>query len=353
LYLSCQTRSIKVKKKTIILIHALYWFYIINQSLFPMYIGKLDEANVVGSQYFKDILITLILNALSFYSIYFTFPRIVAIKNKIMVVLLSLALILVLLGARLLIDWYFWKFFGNNPEKEMVFQWAWVWNELRLVIITGIYAVLISYMIKAIETRKLRDELINQRQAGELALLKSQVNPHFLFNTLNNIYSLVYHKSDEAPEAVMKFSSIMRYVLYDSKEEKVLLEKEIEYLKSYIELQKLRIKEPDFVSLEVEGNTDGIFIAPMLLIPFVENAFKHASRDYLPGISIFLYSDKQQILFEVSNFKQKEVQTVEKPFSGIRLSNIRRRLELIYPGRHVLEIITENDQYKIKLLIQL
>jgi two-component system, LytTR family, sensor kinase len=341
-----------VKKKNIILIHALYWFYIINQSLFPMYIGKLQEANAVGSQYFKDVCITLLLNAMSFYVIYFTFPRIVAIKNKIVVIMFSLALILVLMITRLPIDWYFWKFFGNLPEKEMVFQWAWAWNELRLVIITGIYAVLISFMIKAIETRKLRDELINQRQAGELALLKSQVNPHFLFNTLNNIYSLVYHKSDEAPEAVMKFSSIMRYVLYDSTAEKILLDKEIDYLKSYIELQKLRIKEPDFVSLNVECTTEGSFIAPMLLIPFVENAFKHASKEYHPGIIILLYSDKNQIRFEVSNFLQKEMQAIEKPFGGIGLSNIRRRLELIYPGRHTLEIKTENDQYKIKLFIQ-
>jgi two-component system, LytTR family, sensor kinase len=317
-----------------------------------MYIGKLDDANVISSQYFKDILITLFLNALSFYTIYFTFPGIVAVKNKILVGLLSLAMILLIMGIRLPIDWYFWKVFGNLPEKEMAFQWAWVWNELRLVIVTGIYAVLISFLIKAIESRKLKDELINQRQAGELALLKSQVNPHFLFNTLNNIYSLVYHKSDEAPNAVMKFSSIMRYVLYDSKEEKVLLEKEIEYLKSYIELQKLRIKEPDFVLLEVEGNFEDTFIAPMLMIPFVENAFKHAGRENLPGITIYLHGDKQQIRFEVSNFKQKEMQTVEKPFSGIGLSNIRRRLELIYPERHLLEIKTENDQYKVKLIIQ-
>jgi LytS/YehU family sensor histidine kinase len=104
--------------------------------------------------------------------------------------------------------------------------------------------------------------------------------------------------------------------------------------------------------LEVEGNFEGTFIAPMLLIPFVENAFKHAGRENLPGITIYLHGDKQQIRFEVSNFKQKEIQTVEKPFSGIGLSNIRRRLELIYAERHLLEIKTENDQYKVKLIIQ-
>jgi two-component system, LytTR family, sensor kinase len=341
-----------VKKKTNILIHSLYWFYIVNQSLFPMYIGKLDKVNSADIQYFKDIFITLFLNVLVFYVIYFSFSRIAALKNKFRVVLISLALILLLMAIRLPIDWYFWKFFGNLPEKEMVFQWTWVWNELRLVIVTGIYAVLISYMIKAIETRKLRDELINQKQAGELALLKSQINPHFLFNTLNNIYSLVYHKSEDAPEAVMKFSSIMRYVLYDSTAEKISLEKEIEYLMSYIELQKLRVKDQDFVSVKVEGSAEGIFIAPLLLIPFVENAFRHAAKDVHPGITILLNSDKSMIHFEVSNYLEEEIQTSGNSFSGIGLTNIRRRLGLIYPGKHTLEIKKEDKQYKIKLLIQ-
>jgi len=318
-----------------------------------MYIGKLDESNIAYSEYFKDILISIFLNVISFYTVYFLFPRIITLKNKAAVVGLSLVTLFVLIGMRLSIDWYFWKFFGNLTEKEAMFQWAWVWNELRMVIITGTYAVLINFFIKAIETRKLRDEMINQKQAGELALLKSQVNPHFLFNTLNNIYSLVYRKSDEAPEAVMKFSSIMRYVLYDSTAENVLLEKEIEYLNSYIELQKLRVREPDFVSLKLEGSTEGIFIAPMLLIPFVENAFKHAGKENIPAISIELYSGPRQVSFKVSNYKLKDEQVIEKPFSGIGIDNIRRRLELIYPGKHDLQITEEMDKFIVKLLIQL
>jgi two-component system, LytTR family, sensor kinase len=317
-----------------------------------MYIGKLEKANISGNQFFKDIFISLFLNVLSFYTIYFIFPKVAAIKNKMLIFLLSVALVLVIIGIRLPVDWYFWKLFGNLPEKELLFQWAWVWNELRMVIITGIYAVLISFFIKAIETQKLRDELNHERQAGELALLKSQVNPHFLFNTLNNIYSLVYHKSAEAPEAVMKFSSIMRYVLYESKAEKVLLEKEIEYLNSYIELQKLRIKEPEFVTFKTEGIISDILIAPMLLIPFVENAFKHADRENQKGISILLSVVDRQIQYEVTNYKAKDAQNSDKTFGGIGLTNIRRRLELIYPGRHLLEISEENNQYKVKLLIQ-
>jgi sensor histidine kinase YesM len=341
-----------VKKKTVILIHALYWFYIINQTLFPMYVGKLESANLAESQFLKEIFISLFLNAFSFYAIYLVFPRLVSFRNKILMFLSVIGLIAVITLIRIPVGWWFWKIFGNLPGKEMTFQWSWVWNELRLVIITGIYSVLIHYFIKAIETQKLRDELIHQRQAGELALLKSQVNPHFLFNTLNNIYSLVYHKSEEAPEAVMKFSSIMRYVLHDSTAEKVLLEKEIEYLTNYIELQKLRVRDPGFVSFSVEGDPANTSLAPMLLIPFVENAFKHADRDHHPGISILLRCEQRGIWFEVSNYRQKEVQKVEKPFSGIGLDNLRRRLELIYPGKHILTISKDDDQFTVKLKIQ-
>ena len=220
-----------------------------------------------------------------------------------------------------------------------------------MVIIIGIYAVLIHFMINWFESQKLRDELINQQQAGELALLRSQVNPHFLFNTLNNIYSLVYRKSDDAPAAVMKLSSIMRYMLYDSAAEKVPLEKEIEYLKSFIELQNLRVKYPDFVSLNIEGDTSGRFIAPMLLISFVENAFKHGSKNHQPGINIQLSVLNEQIKFEVLNYLKKTEPVNDEPPTGKGLANIRRRLELIYPDKHKLLISKEEDTFRINLEI--
>jgi sensor histidine kinase YesM len=149
----------------------------------------------------------------------------------------------------------------------------------------------------------------------------------------------------------MKFASIMRYVLSDANAENVHLEQEIEYIRSYIELQKLRVKEPGFVSLEIEGSTDAI-IAPMLLIPFVENAFKHGSRNHQPGIIIHLYADNHLIRFEVSNYLRKHPQIAEKHSGGIGLSNIRRRLELIYPDRHKLTIKEEEDQFKVILIIK-
>jgi len=340
-----------MKKKYKILIHVVYWIYIINQGLFPFYINKLDAAYLANFRYLKDVFSSTLLNIISFYAIYFSFPYLFRYKFKPLSIIAVLVLIIAILGIRLPLDWAFWKYIGKLPEKELIIQSDWVWNELRLVIITGTYAVLIRFMIDWFDSQKLKDELINQRQSSELALLRSQVNPHFLFNTLNNIYSLVYKKSDEAPAAIMKLSSIMRYMMYDAAGESVQLEKEIDYLKSFIELQTLRINQIDFVELKIEGNTDHRTIAPMLLIPFVENAFKHGGKTHTPGIIIHLNVEPDQIRFEITNYLKRNLLVQKDKLGGIGLQNTKRRLELLYPGKHNLSIIEENDQFIVKLLI--
>ncbi len=299
-----------MKRKNIILIHFLFWFYIINQGLFPLYIGKLDENLMTDYNYLKEVCISAVLNMITFYTIYWLLPRLLKFKSKLSAILAGLMLIVLNTAFRAPAEFYMWKIFDTEPGKEMIFKTIYMWNNLRMVIVIGIYAILIRFMINWFESQKLRDELINQQQASELALMRSQINPHFLFNTLNNIYSLVYRKSEEAPEAVMKLSSIMRYMLHDSASQKVPLEKEIEYLKSFIELQNLRIKQPDFVSLKLDGNIAGRNIAPMLLISFVENAFKHGSKEPRPGILIHLsvINGKikwiRSIFWGVSRFRQ-------------------------------------------------
>lgn len=341
-----------MKRQNIIIIHLLFWFYIINQGLFPLYIGQLDEKLQVNNKYVIEVCISTILNIFTFYPIYLLFPLLLKFKSKVKAILTGLTMVALITAIRVPAEYYIWKIYIGEPEKEMLFKTAYMWNNLRLVIIIGIYAILIGFMINWFESQKLRDELINQQQASELALMRSQVNPHFLFNTLNNIYSLVYRKSDEAPEAVMKLSSIMRYMLYDSAAQMVPLEKEIEYLKSFIELQILRIKQPDFVLLQIEGDTEGRSIAPMLLISFVENAFKHSSKNHRPGIVIHLSVLKDQLIFEVVNFLKKETPASDEIASGMSLDMIRRRLELIYPDKHKLSIIEDSEKFRIKLLIE-
>ncbi|MCX6287840.1 MAG: histidine kinase [Bacteroidetes bacterium] len=336
-----------MKLKYKILIHVVFWLYIFNQAAFPYFLNK-EVPYLV-----PDLIIHMLTGMLSFYVFYFSFKYLFLLKNKFFGVLIGLALAGIILACRIGMEYPFWKYIVNYNMVKMPISKEWIFNDIRLIIIFFIYSLLIRLAINWYENQKLQADFINQKQISELALLRSQVNPHFFFNTLNNIYSLVYQKSDDAPEAVMKLSSIMRYMLYDATSDKVLLEKEIEYLKSFIELEKLRLRNKDYVSLKINGSAEGLTIAPMLLIPFVENAFKHASRTVpSPGIMVSLDIDPLKIIFEVKNFIRKNQQAPKDLQGGIGLSNIRRRLELLYPQKCSLDIKTGEDVFRIKLIIR-
>ena len=217
------------------------------------------------------------------------------------------------------------------------------------VLYTGL-AYMSKFTIRWVKDKQKQADLINQNQTSELALLRSQINPHFLFNTLNNIYSLVLKKSEKAPEAMMKLSEIMRYMLYETNSDKVPLEKEIIYLESYIELLELRIKQKNFIDFKVVGDPVGQKIAPMLLVPFVENAFKHCDKKVeSPGIKTKIEIRNSSILFEVSNYIRKDSGEEITTIGGIGLNNIHRRLELLYPGKHKLEIKEIDNKFNVKL----
>ena len=337
-----------MKLKYKIIIHVVFWLYIFNQAAFPYFVSSKAIPDLV-----PDLVIHMLTGMVSFYGFYVSYKYLFRLKHKVFSVLIGFAIAAVILGVRLGMEYPFWKYIVHYDMTKIPMTREWVFNDIRLVIIFFIYSFLIRLAINWFENQKLQADFNNQKQISELALLRSQVNPHFFFNTLNNIYSLVYQKSDDAPEAVMKLSSIMRYMLYDATTDKVLLEKEIEYLKSFIELEKLRLRNKEFVSLEIKGSSEGYTIAPMLLIPFVENAFKHASRTVpAPGIIVSLEINSRDIIFQVKNYIRKNQNAPKDQQGGIGLSNIRRRLELLYPQKHSLEIITMEDVFIIKLIIQ-
>ena len=198
-----------------------------------------------------------------------------------------------------------------------------------------------------------KKEMEAEKLASELAFLKSQVNPHFLFNTLNNICSLARKKSDETENAIIKLSQIMRYMLQDSNDEKVSLEKEVEYLQNYIELQRMRLPETVKIDFSIEGCPEVGSIEPLLLIPFVENAFKHGvSYQERSEILIFLNSTEKHLTFTVDNHITKPTDNNVEQGSGIGLKNVIRRLELLYPGKHDLRITDTGTQYRVELKIQ-
>lgn len=229
------------------------------------------------------------------------------------------------------------------------------WEYYIGTVVTGMFFVFLSTAVKFsvdwFVNEKIRKNLENEKLTAELAFLKSQINPHFLFNSLNNIYSLAYQRSDKTPAAILKLSEIMRYMLQESNESQVELNKEIRYLENYIELQKLRFRNDDFVRISIEGTDRDQTIVPLILIPFVENAFKHGLvTDSGCPIEISIRIEKGRLAFSVVN--QKSGQNKDRT-SGIGLSNVRRRLELLYHNRYTLEINNSKDCYQCKLVLEL
>lgn len=198
---------------------------------------------------------------------------------------------------------------------------------------------------KADERRK---ESENARLNAELLQLKSQLNPHFLFNTLNGIYTLTLAKNEAAPDAVMKLSHLLRYVMAEANADMVPLEHDLEHLRHFIDLHQMRLTAQTPVHFNVEGNPAGQFIAPLLLLPFVENAFKFGSsaRELSP-IDIAVKITAQQLFFSCRNHIRNQVDDS----TGIGISNTRRRLELLYPGHYQLDISTQKEVFLVQLSI--
>jgi LytS/YehU family sensor histidine kinase len=192
-----------------------------------------------------------------------------------------------------------------------------------------------------------------EKMLSELAMLKSQINPHVLFNNLNSIYSLSIRKSEETPKAIVMLSELMRYVLYDSSAEQISLDKEVEHLQNYIDLQKIRLKNNRQVTFVTEGELESKKIEPMLLEPFVENAFKHGDIFRKEGnICIRLKAAGKDLHFLVQNTVSLNGHVKDK-HSGIGLKNIEKRLELLYPDRHQLNIEQNDDCFKVDLKLRL
>jgi len=213
-------------------------------------------------------------------------------------------------------------------------------------------ALFVSLVENWFLSQQFRQEAEREKLESELKMLKFQVNPHFLFNTLNNIHTLVYKKSDKAPEAVLKLSSLMRYMLYETEGDRVSLKRELEYLHNFVELQKLRLTDNQRVSMKIEGNPDGYEIAPLLLIPFIENAFKHGtSTSKSATIEIAFHISNGELIFNCTNDLQPN--SVSKSGSGIGLANVKKRLDLIYSGRYRLNIDTNNEKYSLTLSLSL
>ena len=201
-------------------------------------------------------------------------------------------------------------------------------------------------------------ELETQTMQSELRFLKSQINPHFLFNTLNNLYALTLKKDEKAPEIVVKLSEMMRYMLYECNEKRVPLRKEINYLRNYLDLEKLRQNDRVTINFAVEGRVGSQEIAPLLFIPFLENSFKHGLNHTIKEghVNIFLQVEPERVHFFIENSKAPAMPRplqAGKRSGGIGLVNVRRRLDILYPERYTLTIDDQPSAYGVSLEVAL
>lgn len=203
------------------------------------------------------------------------------------------------------------------------------------------------------EARK--KEIENEKLTAELTFLKAQINPHFLFNTLNNLYYLAYSKSENTTEVIAKLSQMMRYMIYESNHSRVLLSREIEYMQNYISLERLRLNNQIPIKFEVDGKVEDVWITPLIFITFLENAFKHGVTNNNPNawVNVSIRLENKTCIYRVENSKIMNAQTDNGGKSGIGLQNVKRRLELSYPGSYQLEVDDKPDRYAVELNLTL
>lgn len=210
---------------------------------------------------------------------------------------------------------------------------------------------IIKFSVDWFSNERIQSSLESEKKDMELQFLKSQLNPHFLFNSLNNIYSLAYQKSEKTADAILKLSEIMRYMIYESNDSWVDLSKEVEYVTSFVELQKLRFKDGASIVITINGEIDGQKIVPLILISFVENAFKHGvANDPTDPIKINIIANQKILHFSVSN---KKSTTNKDAMGGVGLNNVERRLQLLYPDRYKLNIVNSATHYTTELMLDL
>ena len=239
------------------------------------------------------------------------------------------------------------------PEAEGV-QKAFTFNHIVAVVLGEIYVIALASAIKFtidwIAEKRKNDALKKAKLRSELNFLKTQIQPHFFFNTLNNLYALSIKKSDNAPEMILKLSEIMQYVLYDSKDSSIKLSKEINYIHNYLELEKLRYGHAIQSHLNIKGNIDNIDVPPLLFLPFIENCFKHGGKNN-PSIYVDISFEKKNdhLLFKVENNFNSDNDIRTK--HGIGVENVKRRLKLLFNNKFKLKTNIFDNKYVVKLTL--
>lgn len=335
-----------------ILYHVLFWliYFTIN--------------TVRWGNYFNDYIYSLKSNlvefplhmALAYFTLYYLMPKLLPRKTPLFISLILLStLIITLIRIVLTFELVTTEVFKESGREEDLFGFNYIaaayMGELYVLGVVSAIKVSIDY----IKSKNKASSLQKTQLETELAYLKSQIQPHFFFNTLNNLYSLTLDKSDKAPETVIKLSDLMSYVIYDSAKSLVPLQNEIDHIKTYVDLEKLRYGDRLKLSISIKGNVDAKEVPPLIFIPYIENAFKHGcatTADEIP-IEIKFEVFPETLWFTCRNriSKEKDIhkKLLENSHFGIGLKNTERRLNLRYEKNYQLQITESDDIFEVQL----
>ena len=348
-----------MKRPFVILLHVGFWacyFLLVFIVLVLYYRSNHDVSRVLNALY--SVLIFAVLpSVLCFYSYYFfLFPRYLQKRNIVQSIVIGL-LIAILSG---ILAYILIRFFietgriidmdeGGKHGRSTAPQATFVMSVIGLM--SGGVALVIKGFITWYNEIKLKELLREKNHEMEMMLIKKQFDPHLLFNTINNIDSLILKDAVLASDYLNKLSDIIRFVLYETRADKIPLSKEIEYLEKYIALQKIRTANDTYVHFSVTGNTDTKLIAPMIFIPFIENAFKHTTNKKMENaITITIDIKDKSISLTCEN--KYDSKSIPSNHGGLGNELIKKRLGLIYPDKHTLEVNSDNELYRVNLIIQ-
>lgn len=352
----------KLEKLIIILVFFAAYYGILYHPTLPVFINEFNTVD--GSIYaarFVDACTSLIL----FLSVvFFLIPKYLEKRRIFPFLLFSLALIACLSFLEFGLDQVILRLFNlpTGPDeisdKMMTFYRRKSYDFPILPVNLVVYTLGILYGLSRDWIKKYRQEnrMIQEKMRADIDLLRSQINPHFFFNALNNIYAITQrNQDDEAGQAIMKLSELMRYMIYDSNVAAISLVRELEHIDNYLEVARLKFDKNDKLDivLEKEGNFRNHKIAPLLLISFVENAFKHGVGSKGDGyVHLSFHLNGRELDFQIENpILEKEESWKKHP--GIGLDNVKKRLQMIYPDRHRLDISDSEGKFKVRLTIRL
>lgn len=343
--------------KNLLFQHLLFWVTV----AFLLLIPDFNKGDIKSWQIILQNFTTLSFLALAVYlNLLILIPRFLRTKRYGFFVLFQLTNILLFFILDVLAGIYFFNYdyssaFDSKMSASAKFAVLFL-SEVLLVsffiAVTTFIKLLRDWITMQDNSLKLK-EMERQKLEAELQSLKSQINPHFLFNTLNNIYALALDESKKTPDMILKLSELMRYIIYDCRSPKVKLSKEIEFIRNYIDLEKIRLDGKVKTEFFCEM-CDDIELPPLVFVNFLENAFKHASKIEGSYISVRILVEKnKELLFHVENSKEEDMEDETQEYSGVGLENVKKRLTLLYPKKHTIDIQNTPCKFSVTLKLNL